>query len=140
MNIELLRSSIEERVVLDFARSGGPGGQNVNKVNSKAIARVRLSELSGLNPAEVALATVRLASKLTTSGELIVQSDEERDQGRNRDAAIARLFAIIAGAARLPKPRKATKPTRASKERRLASKRTRSVSKRERRRPAASED
>jgi len=140
VNIELLRSSIERRAVLDFARSGGPGGQNVNKVNSKAIARVRLDELSGLSPAEAAMAAGRLASRLTTSGELVVQADEERDQGRNRDAAIARLFALVSGAARLPKPRKATKPTRASKERRLASKRTRSGSKRDRRRPAAGDD
>jgi ribosome-associated protein len=130
VNAELLRSSIEEKAVLDFARSGGPGGQNVNKVNSKAIARVRLDELSGLTPAEAAQAALRLAARLTASGELVVQSDEEREQGRNREAALARLFAIVAGAARLAKPRKATKPTRASRERRLASKRTRSESKR----------
>jgi ribosome-associated protein len=140
VNVELLRSSIEERAVLDFARSGGPGGQNVNKVNSKAIARVRLNELAGLSPAETAMAAQRLASKLTTEGELVVQADEERDQGRNREAAIARLFAIVAAAARLPKPRRATKPTRASRERRLASKRLRSDYKRSRRRPAAGDD
>ena len=135
MNLELLRSSIEEGAVLDFARSGGPGGQNVNKVNSKAIARIRLDEVRGLSAAELALAADRLASRLTTVGELIVQSDEERDQGRNREAALDRLFALIAGAARLPKPRKATKPTRASRERRLASKRSRSASKELRRKP-----
>ena len=135
MNLELLRSSIEEGAVLDFTRSGGPGGQNVNKVNSKAIARIRLDEVRGLSAAELALAADRLASRLTTVGELIVQSDEERDQGRNREAALDRLFALIAGAARLPKPRKATKPTRASRERRLASKRSRSASKELRRKP-----
>ena len=82
------------------------------------------------------MAAARLASRLTTAGELIVQSDEERDQGRNREAALDRLFAMIAGAARLPKPRKATKPTRASRERRLASKRSRSASKELRRKPS----
>lgn len=136
MNLELLRSSIEDKAFLDFTRSGGPGGQNVNKVNSKAIARIRLDEVLGLSQAEAALASERLAGRLTTSGELVVQSDEEREQGRNREAAIARLFAIISGAARLPKPRKATKPTRASRERRLASKRSRSSSKDLRRRPS----
>jgi ribosome-associated protein len=135
MNIEKLRSSIEQKAVLDFARSGGPGGQNVNKVNSKAIARIRLDEVLGLSEAEAAQAADRLASRLTTIGELVVQADEERDQGRNREAAIARLVALISGAARLAKPRKATKPTRASKERRLASKRTRSSSKDLRKRP-----
>jgi ribosome-associated protein len=138
MNLDKLRASIEEKASLDFARSGGPGGQNVNKVNSKAIARIRLDEVLGLSEAEAAQAADRLASRLTTLGELVVQADEERDQGRNREAAIARLVALIAGAARLAKPRKATKPTRASRERRLASKRTRSSSKDLRKRPSES--
>jgi ribosome-associated protein len=138
VNLELLRSSIESKAELDFARSGGPGGQNVNKVNSKAIARIRLDEVLGLSAAESAMAAERLSGRLTTLGEIVVQSDEERDQGRNRDAALDRLFSIIAGAARLPKPRKATKPTRASRERRLASKRSRSTSKVQRRKPSES--
>jgi ribosome-associated protein len=136
LNLDLLRSSIKEKAELDFARSGGPGGQNVNKVNSKAIARIRLDEVLGLSAAEAAMAAERLAGRLTTSGELVIQSDEERDQGRNREAALARLFSIIAGAARMPKIRKATKPTRGSRERRLASKRIRSASKDRRRKPA----
>jgi ribosome-associated protein len=130
MNLDLVRASIESGATLDFARSGGPGGQNVNKVNSKAIARIRLDEVRGLSPAEAAMAAQRLSNRLTTSGELIVQSDEERDQGRNRDAAVSRLVSIVASAARLPKPRKATKPTRASRERRLSSKRVHAESKR----------
>jgi len=136
MNLDLLRSSIGDKALLDYARSGGPGGQNVNKVNSKAIARIRLDEVEGLSQAEAEMAALRLASRLTTLGELIVQADDERDQARNRDAALSRLFSLISGAARIPKPRRATKPTRGSRERRLASKRTRSASKDLRRRPS----
>lgn len=135
MNLDKLKASVESLAQLDFARSGGPGGQNVNKVNSKAIARVSLAAVEGLSAAEAAQAAQRLASRLTNDGELLVQADEERDQGRNREAAIARLVALIAGAARLPKARKATKPTRASRERRLSAKKVRGASKELRRRP-----
>jgi ribosome-associated protein len=135
VNLELLRSSIRSKAELDYARSGGPGGQNVNKVNSKAIARIRLAEVEGLSAAEAAMASERLAGRLTALGELVVQAEEERDQGRNREAALARLVSLIAGAAHIPKARKATKPTRASRERRLASKRSRSNSKDLRRTP-----
>ena len=136
MNLELLRSSIEAKVQLDYARSGGPGGQNVNKVNSKAIARVRLDELEGLSPAEAALAAERLAGRISLAGELIVQAEEERDQGRNREVALSRLFSLVSVAARIPKIRRPTKPTRGSRERRLASKRVRSTSKGLRRPPS----
>jgi len=135
MNLDLLRESILSKVDIAYARSGGPGGQNVNKVNSKAIARIRLADVEGLTAAEAAMALSRLSGRLTTEGELVVQAEEERDQGRNREAALARLVALVSGAARIPRPRKATRPTRASRERRLASKRTRSEAKSLRRKP-----
>jgi ribosome-associated protein len=135
MNRELLRSCIENRAEIDFARSGGPGGQNVNKVNSKAIVRIALARVQGLSWQELVLVRERLAGRLTVNDELVVMADEERDQGRNRDAAISRLFTLISEAARIPKPRRPTHPTRASKERRLASKRVRSEAKRGRRNP-----
>jgi ribosome-associated protein len=137
MNPDLVRRSIIDKAEIDYARSGGPGGQNVNKVNSKAVVRIRLDEVEGLTAAEAAMARSRLEGRLTVGGELVVQSDEERDQGRNREAALARLAALICGAAKIPKARKATRPTRASRERRLAGKRTRSESKSLRRKPEA---
>jgi ribosome-associated protein len=137
MNPDLVRRSIIDKAEIDYARSGGPGGQNVNKVNSKAVVRIRLDEVEGLTAAEAAMARSRLEGRMTVGGELVVQSDEERDQGRNREAALARLAALICGAAKIPKARKATRPTRASRERRLAGKRTRSESKSLRRKPEA---
>ncbi|MDA8427127.1 MAG: alternative ribosome rescue aminoacyl-tRNA hydrolase ArfB [Treponema sp.] len=137
MDRELIRRSIEGGVEVDFARSGGPGGQNVNKVNSKAIARIRLGLVEGLSAEEAVLARERLRSRLTAAGELIVMADEERDQGRNRDAAVSRLVRLVTEAARIPKPRRPTRPTRGSKERRLASKRVHAEAKRDRRKPEA---
>ena len=130
MNESLVRSSILALAELDYARSGGPGGQNVNKVNSKAIARIALDRIEGLSEAERERARAILAGRLSGAGELVVMADEERDQPRNREAALARLASLVMSAARLPKRRKATKPTRASRERRLESKRLRSESKR----------
>lgn len=135
MDRAALRASIEAAVEMDFSRSGGPGGQNVNKVNSKVTARVPLAALGGLSEAELARAREILAPRLTLSGELLVVANEERDQIRNRELALERLFSLLASAAALPKKRRPTKPGRAARERRLASKRARGESKRLRGRP-----
>jgi len=135
MNREVLRRSIEAAVDVDYARSGGPGGQNVNKVNSKAIVRIALGRIEGLSEEEIAHLRLRLSNRVTAEDELIVMADDERDQARNREAAIARLVALVAGAALLPRPRRPTRPTRASRERRLATKKIRAEAKRRRGRP-----
>lgn len=137
MNEALVRSSIPSLARLDYARSGGPGGQNVNKVNSKAVARVVLDSIAGLSGPERERARRLLANRLNEAGELVVQAEDERDQIRNRESALERLADLVVGAARLPKRRKPTKPTRASRERRLESKRIRSAHKRGRGPPSA---
>jgi ribosome-associated protein len=127
----------DEEFDWSFARSGGPGGQNVNKVASKAVLRWNLAASSAL-PEDV---KIRLALQqkrfFTQDGELVIMSQRHRDQDRNREDCLDKLRAIILQALAVPKPRKKTRPSRGSKRRRLQEKKRRSDVKQQRRRPAA---
>jgi ribosome-associated protein len=118
IRISIPASEIE----LTYVRSSGPGGQNVNKVSSKCQLRWNAFQSLSLPPHLRERVLARLASRLTASGDLVLSSDQFRDQGRNRDECIAKLHAILAQAATVPKVRKATRPTRSSQRRREASK------------------
>ena len=118
---------------LAFAASSGPGGQNVNKVASKAVLRFDVVRSSALRPDDRALLLTRLASRLTTDGELVLACDRHRDQGRNVEEVLERLKDVLRAALHRDAPRKATRPTRGSRERRMAGKRRRSDVKRGRR-------
>jgi len=115
-----------------FARSGGPGGQNVNKVSSKAELRWNPVQSTALGADDRAWLLERLGRRLTNDGTLIVTSTLTRDQVQNRDDAISKLALIVRAALDRPKHRRATKPTRASKRRRVADKRHRADIKRNR--------
>ena len=122
-------------VELSYARSGGPGGQHVNKTASKVQLRWNARTSTALNAGDLALLEKRLASKLTKDGELLVSSEMHREQSRNVDDAVERFTLVVRRASRRPTPRKKTKPSKASRERRLQAKRHRSESKRRRREP-----
>jgi ribosome-associated protein len=121
----------------EFARSGGPGGQNVNKVNSKATLRWTPSESPSLPPATKARLLRAVEARLTKDGELLVTSQLTRDQGRNVEDCLEKVRELVLTAAKPPKPRRASRPTLASKVRRVEAKLRRSSTKRLRRKPDA---
>ena len=131
-----MRQSIRRSAGISFSRSGGPGGQNVNKLNTKITLRLRLADLEGLSEAEQRRLEECLTPRLShgkgevsppgqraddaaTGKELVLSSSEERSQRVNLERAYARAEMLIAASARLPKKRKPTKPTAAARENRL---------------------
>jgi len=133
MDSLLLYQSIRTAARADFSRSGGPGGQNVNKVNTKVTLRIRVEDIAGLNDDEVSRLRETLAHRITGVGELVIAASEERSQRTNLERAYTRLESLIINAARLPRLRRPTKPSRAAREERLERKRRRGLKKAERR-------
>src|ERR1700719_3388475 len=133
--ISIDKRELEER----FIRASGPGGQNVNKLATAVQLRFDVGHSPSL-PAQVRTRVGRLAARrLTRDGVLVINAQRHRTQERNRQDALDRLIALIQRAAVAPVPRRPTKPTRGSKERRLATKKNRSSIKGLRQRIASSE-
>jgi ribosome-associated protein len=109
-------------LTISFIRASGPGGQNVNKVSTAAQLRFGLDRSPSLPEPLKARARRLAGSRLTADGEIVITADRFRTQTLNRDDAIARLLELLREAAIPPKPRRATRPTLASKTRRLDSK------------------
>jgi len=130
--------SIEEsELTFSFCRSSGPGGQNVNRVQTAVELRFDARHSPGV-PVSVAVRVRALAPhQMTHDGVVIIQAQRFRTQNRNREDAFERLVELLKRAAVPPKKRKKTRPTRASKERRIAAKKSRSDTKERRRKPSA---
>ena len=117
----------DRELKFSFSRSSGPGGQNVNKVSSKATLHFRAIDSPSL-PAEIRQRLVAtFKSRLTKSGELVISSQEHRDQPQNIEACLHRLKEMILSVAKPPKVRRTTKPSRGSKVRRLKAKKQRAA-------------
>ena len=123
----------DRELQFSFVRSSGPGGQNVNKVNSKAVLRWSVATSGGLPDAARQRFFTRFGSRINDAGELVLTSERYRDQPRNEEDCRQKLSEMLAAVARPPRRRKKTKPTRASIERRHKQKRTRSHRKQARR-------
>lgn len=112
----------DHELAFTFARSGGPGGQNVNKVASKAVLRWDIAANSSIPEAVKERFRNTFGNRIASEGEVVITSDEYRDQPRNMEACRSKLADMLRSVEKPPKVRRATKPTRASKERRISSK------------------
>jgi len=132
VNSILLKQSILYKAEASFSRSGGPGGQNVNKVNTKVTLRLRLNDIDGLSEPELERVKTLLTNRISNAEEIVISSDEERSQRINLERAYFRMETLIASAARPLKHRRPTKPSKAAKEKRLQAKRHQAQKKAER--------
>jgi ribosome-associated protein len=123
----------DEELTWTFVRSGGPGGQNVNKVASKAVLRWNVVASPSLPDDIKNRLQQQQRRRITVEGDLLLTSQRYRDQERNRLDCLEKLAEMLRAAAVIPKARRKTKPSRGSQERRLAAKKRRSALKAARR-------
>jgi ribosome-associated protein len=129
------QAKILTELSLKAIRSSGAGGQHVNKVSSKVELSFDIHESDGLSKNEKELLSLKLATRLTKNGILILQCDEARSQYKNKQLVIKRFLEVLKKALHVPKKRKRTKPSKSAIEKRLKSKKIASTKKANRKKP-----
>ncbi|WP_405384722.1 alternative ribosome rescue aminoacyl-tRNA hydrolase ArfB [Maribacter sp. LLG6340-A2] len=131
MNQEQILKELQYKAI----RSSGPGGQHANKVSSKVELTFNVNTSIGLSDKEKKRIYLKLKNKLTNDGLLILQCDETRSQHKNKELVIVRFFRLMDNTLAIAKPRKKSKPTRSSIEKRLKNKKLASLKKANRNKP-----
>jgi len=125
MQIDIILKELQFKAV----RSGGPGGQHVNKTSSKVEVLFDLDSSEGLTQAEKELLESKLATRISAQGILALQCSESRSQHRNKKVGVERMIELLQDNLRVPKPRKKSKPSKSAIEKRLQSKKKQALKK-----------
>ncbi len=122
MNKDYIKNFIENSALFTYSRSSGPGGQNVNKVNTKVTMHLKIEDIPLLTYHETERLKKALTNKINSNGELVLSCDEERTQSKNRSKLIYRCLNLLENSLLVNKKRKPTKPTMDSINRRIETK------------------
>ena len=125
----ITKDDLNPELNFTFSRSSGPGGQNVNKVNTKVTLRFNITESDLLTNEQKNILMEKLSNQINNEGELIVISQTSRSQLKNREEAVQKFYDLLNRAFKPKKKRKSTKPTKSSKEKRLKDKKVQSEKK-----------
>ena len=131
----LYTNELDQELLFKTSRSSGPGGQNVNKVESRVELYWNVLDSSIITDLEKSRIVEKLGNRINKSGELVMSAQTERSQRRNKEELVKRFYTLLNAALVKPKNRKATRPTQASKQKRIDNKKRNAQNKKLRQRP-----
>lgn len=132
MELEVLKECIAKNIRVSFSRSSGPGGQNVNKLNTKVTARLNITDLDVLSDEQKNQVQIKLKNRINEDGELVLHVQDERSQVKNRELAVMRMAQLILRSLKKKKQRIPTTPSAQAIEKRLSEKKKRGELKKQR--------